>query len=59
MANKTDVGPANPLKVDVTLYHDICYWTLELKCTPNELRDAVKAAGSSAAAVREYLATRR
>jgi len=54
--NKPEVGPANANRVDVTLYNDIRYWSYELKCTPNQLREAVKAAGNSVAAVKEYLA---
>jgi hypothetical protein len=57
--DKLKVGPADAALVNVTLYNDILYWTSEFRCTPNELRDAVKAAGSSAAAVREYLARQR
>jgi len=55
-ANKPEPGPANANFVDVTLYDDICYWTNQLKCTPNQLRDAVKAAGKSVSGVKEYLA---
>src|SRR5262249_38399207 len=54
--DKSEIGPANPNLVDVTLYYDICYWTVQLKCTPNQLRAAVAAAGKSAVAVREYAA---
>jgi len=55
--NKFDIGPANADLVDVTLYSDIRYWAKELKCTPNQLRDAVKVVGNSAAVVKQYLAT--
>ena len=55
-STKPLVGPADPDSIDVTLYEDIRYWANELKCTPNQLRDAVKAAGNSVAAVRQYLA---
>jgi hypothetical protein len=55
--NRPDVGPVNAKLVDITQYNDIRYWSYELKCTPNELREAVKAAGNSVAAVKEYLAT--
>jgi hypothetical protein len=57
--NKPDVGPANANLVDVTQYNEIRYWTYELKCTPDQLRDAVKAAGNSVVAVKQYLATHR
>jgi len=55
-STKPLIGPVNPSTVDVTLYEDIRYWANELGCTPNELRDAVKAAGNSVNAVRDYLA---
>ena len=55
--SKFDIGPANADLVDVTLYSDIRYWVKELKCTPNQLRDAVKVVGNSAAVVKQYLAT--
>ena len=55
--NRPEVGPANANLVDVTQYNDIRYWSYELKCTPNQLREAVKAAGNSVAEVKEYLAT--
>ena len=54
---KPDIAPANAYIVNVSRYTEIRYWTYELKCTPNQLRDAVKAAGNSVAAVKEYLAT--
>ena len=57
--NKPEAGPANANLVDVTQYTEIRYWTNEFKCTPNQLRDAVKAAGNSVAAVKEYLETHR
>jgi Mlc titration factor MtfA (ptsG expression regulator) len=56
-ANRFDIGPAKAGVVDLTLYSDVRYWAKELKCTANQLRDAVKAVGNSAAVVRQYLAT--
>jgi hypothetical protein len=36
--------------------HEVRSWTESLKCSETQLRDAVKAVGNSAEAVREYLA---
>ena len=58
MAHEEDLRPADPLRVDVTRYNEIRYWTREFKCTPDQLRAAVKAAGTSSAAVKAYLARR-
>ncbi|MDH6170030.1 hypothetical protein M2282_005200 [Variovorax boronicumulans] len=39
--------------------HEVRSWTESLKCSETQLRDAVKAVGNSAEAVREYLAGKR
>lgn len=39
--------------------HEVRSWMESLQCTEMQLRDAVKAVGNSADAVREYLAQRR
>lgn len=39
--------------------HEVRSWTESLGCSETQLRDAVKAVGNSAAAVREYLAGKR
>ena len=39
--------------------HEIQSWTQSLGCTEQQLRDAVKAVGNSAEAVRQYLASKR
>lgn len=39
--------------------HEIRSWTQSLGCSETQLRDAVKAVGNSAEAVREYLAGRK
>lgn len=36
--------------------HEVRSWTESLGCTPAQLREAVKAVGNSADAVRQYLA---
>lgn len=58
MAFDDNVRPADMQRVDVTRYREICYWVRELKCTPDQLRAAVKAAGTSPAAVRAHLEKR-
>jgi len=58
MADEDDRRPTNLLHVDVTRYYDVRYWARELACTPDQLRAAVKAAGTSTVAVRAYLAGR-
>jgi hypothetical protein len=50
-----DIRPADLQRVNVTRHNDIRYWAREFKCTPDQLRNAVKAVGSSAAAVKAYL----
>jgi hypothetical protein len=55
MAYDEDIRPADVLLVNVTRYKEVSYWAREFKCTPDQLRDAVKAAGTSAAAVKAYL----
>ncbi len=50
--------PPNPQHVDTTRHNDIRYWAKEFKCTPDQIRAAVKAAGHSSAAVKAYLASR-
>ena len=39
--------------------HEVRSWTESLKCSETQLRDAVKAVGNSADAVRAYLAEMR
>lgn len=39
--------------------YEVRDWTKSLGCTPDELREAVKAVGNSAEKVREYLAKKK
>ena len=39
--------------------YEVKDWTKSLGCTPDELREAVKAVGNSAGEVREYLAKKK
>ena len=56
--NRLETAPADSQRVNVTRFSEVRYWAKEFKCTPDQLRDAVKAAGTSASAVREHLAKR-
>lgn len=38
--------------------HEVRSWTQSLGCTPEQLREAVKAVGNSADAVRKHLASK-
>jgi hypothetical protein len=58
MIHEDQIRPADAQRVNVTRHREILYWAREFKCTPDELRAAVKAAGTSPAAVKAYLAKR-
>lgn len=44
--------------INLNQEHEVRYWTQALDVTEDELREAVRAVGSSASAVREYLRSR-
>lgn len=48
-------GPQDRSRINVNEPHELRYWTQELGVSESELRDAVKAVGPSATAVREHL----
>ncbi len=48
-------GPQDRSRINVNEPHELRYWTQELGISEAELRDAVKAVGPSATAVREHL----
>jgi hypothetical protein len=52
---KSKFEPADPQRINVKEDYEFRYWLKQLNCTPNELRDAVKAVGPSVEAVRKYL----
>ena len=54
--DKSSFGPADPQRVNVKEDYEFRYWLKELHCTPNDLRDAVKAVGTSVDAVKQHLA---
>ncbi len=48
-------GPQDRSRINVNEAHELRYWTQALGVTEAKLREAVKAVGPSATAVREHL----
>ena len=48
-------GPQDRSRINVNEPHELRYWTQALGVTEAQLREAVKAVGPSATAVREHL----
>ncbi|CAB3833872.1 MULTISPECIES: DUF3606 domain-containing protein [Achromobacter] len=48
-------GPQDRSRINVNEAHELRYWTQALGVTEAQLREAVKAVGPSATAVREHL----
>ncbi|WP_343738299.1 DUF3606 domain-containing protein [Achromobacter sp.] len=48
-------GPQDRSRINVNETHELRYWAQELGVSEAQLRDAVKAVGPSATAVREHL----
>ncbi|RZJ25472.1 MAG: DUF3606 domain-containing protein [Haliea sp.] len=53
--DKSNRGPADRARINVNEDYEVRYWTEKLKCTPDQLRDAVKAHGPVAATVEAEL----
>jgi len=53
--DKTKQGPADSSRINLNEDYEVTYWTEALGITKEKLSEAVKEAGSSAKAVREYL----
>lgn len=53
--NLQDRGPQDRNRINVHEEWELRYWTKELGLSPDELREAVKQAGTSVKAVREHL----
>lgn len=56
--DKSNVGRPDRDRINLSEEHEVRYWTQALGVDEAQLRAAVKAAGSTAAAVREYLQKR-
>jgi len=48
-------GPPDRIRINLNEALEVAYWTKELHCSEAQLRDAVKAVGPMADAVRNYL----
>ena len=55
MDDKTKTGTPDSKLINVNENYEVEYWTKELGVSKEELKEAVRAVGSSAAAVREHL----
>lgn len=53
--NLKDRGPQDRSRINVNESWELQYWTKELGVTEEQLRSAVKTAGTSADAVRKHL----
>lgn len=53
--DKSNRGPADRSRINLSEDYEVAYWTKELRVTKAELEDAVRAVGSSAEKVRGYL----
>ena len=52
-------GEPDRSRINMGEAHEVRYWTKELGVTADELLQATKAAGTSAAAVRQYLSRQK
>jgi hypothetical protein len=55
MDDKTKTGSPDSKLINVNENYEVEYWTKEFGVSKEKLKEAVAAAGTSAAAVREYL----
>lgn len=54
--DKSMNGPADASRIDVHEDYELRYWSEKFGCTPEQLKAAVDAAGTSADAVERHLA---
>jgi hypothetical protein len=52
-------GPQDRKTINVHQEHEVRTWTRSLNTTPEKLREAVRAVGTSVERVREYLTSNR
>jgi hypothetical protein len=55
MDDKTKTGSPDSKFINVNEAYEVAYWTKELGISKEKLEAAVKAAGTSVSAVKEYL----
>jgi len=55
MDDKTKTGNPDNKLINLNENYEVEYWTKELGCSREKLKEAVVAVGNSAVAVREYL----
>ncbi|SDE35226.1 Protein of unknown function [Mucilaginibacter pineti] len=55
MDDKTKTGSPDSKFINVNEDYEVAYWTKELGISKEKLQEAVKAAGTSVSAVKEYL----
>lgn len=55
MDNKSKTGTPDRNTINLNEDYEVSYWTKELGVSKDELAEAVKKAGKSAQAVRDYL----
>lgn len=52
--DKTKTGKADDIRINVRQRWEVAYWTRKFKCSPAELRAAVREAGPMARNVQRY-----
>lgn len=55
MDDKTKTGSPDSKFININEDYEVTYWTKELGISKEKLEEAVKAAGTSVSAVKEYL----
>jgi hypothetical protein len=51
----TTIKPSNESKINTRDQNDLQYWTKFLRCSREELEDAIKTVGASPESVRKYI----
>jgi len=58
MDDKSKTGRQDDSQINVNEDYEVKYWSKKFGVTSDELKDAVKAAGTSVAAVEDYLGSK-
>ena len=56
--DKTLRGPADRTRINVNEDYELRYWSEKFGCSPEQLKEAVQAAGTNAEAVGKHLRSR-